>query len=71
MQPILQMMRRRRGKHEATGPCRHWRKTVATNSGLQFVFCHICKHVSVRYLHAVLEDDIELPEGEYSISKTG
>ena len=31
----------------------------AYNSGLQFVICRSCKHVSVRYLHAVLEDDID------------
>lgn len=64
-------MLRRRGKHEAGGSCRHWRKTVANNSGLQFVICRSCKQVSVKYLHAVLEDDIDLPDSDLYMSKAG
>jgi hypothetical protein len=58
------MRLRRQGKHEAASSCGHWRKTVATNSGLRFVICRSCKQVTVHYLHAVLEDDIVLPDGE-------
>jgi hypothetical protein len=69
--PIHPGMRRRPGKHVARTACRHWRKTVANNSGLQFVICRSCKQVSVRYLHAVLEDDIELPGDDLYISQAG
>lgn len=65
------MRLRRHGKHEAVTSCRHWRKTVANNAGLQFVICRSCRQVSVRYLHAVLEDDIDLPEADQRVSKIG
>jgi hypothetical protein len=65
------MRLRRTGKHEAVTACRHWRKTVATNAGLQFVYCRSCKQISVRYLHAVLEDDIDLPDGDLYLSQAG
>jgi hypothetical protein len=44
---------------------------VANNAGLQFVICRSCRQVSVRYLHAVLEDDIDLPEADQRVSKIG
>ena len=68
--PLL-MGRRRTGKHEASSSCRHWRKTVANNAGLQFVKCRSCRQVSARYLHAVLEDDIDLPDRDLYTSRAG
>lgn len=67
----LPMRRRRAGKHEAASSCRHWRKTVVNNAGLQFVFCRSCRQVGVRYLHAVLEDDIDLPDSHLYTSQAG
>ena len=44
---------------------------MVNNAGLQFVFCRSCRQVGVRYLHAVLEDDIDLPDSDLYTSQAG
>ncbi len=55
-------MRKQRGRHVAKAACRHRRTTRSPIAGLERVVCHSCGNVSLRYLHAVIEDDIVLPE---------
>ena len=54
-------MWKRQGKHLAPKTCRH-RKSKSASAGLERVVCDKCGHVSVRYLGAVIEDDIYIPD---------
>jgi hypothetical protein len=59
-------MRKQRGRHVAKAACRHRRTTKSPIAGLERVVCHSCGNVSLRrYLHAVIDDDIVLPETDH------
>ncbi len=51
-------MRKQRGRHLAKTACKHRRTTKLPIAGMERVVCHACGQITVRYLHAVLEDDI-------------
>jgi hypothetical protein len=59
------MWNHRRAKHLAKKTCGHT-KSVSAMAGLERVVCETCGHVSLRYLHAVIQDDIEVRERESS-----
>ena len=51
-------------RHLATDDCAHIHTTSYPNSGLERVVCRSCGNVSVRYLYAVIEYDIDPPDSE-------
>lgn len=58
------MWKQRSGRHAAKDECPHTTTRSSPNSGLEVTVCESCGHVSVRYLHAVIEDDTIVPEPE-------
>ena len=58
------MLKLRIRRRLATDDCAHIHTTSYPNSGLERVVCRSCGNVSVRYLYAVIEDDIDLPDSE-------
>ncbi len=54
------MWKHRNGRHRAKKICRHG-KTKTSSAGLELVVCETCGQISLRYLRAVIEDDIYIP----------
>lgn len=59
--------RRRRGKHLAKNICLHRHTTTAPNAGLEFTICKSCGQVSIKYISAILEDDIVIPDEDETV----
>ena len=60
------MWKRRTGKHLASNVCQHRKTTTSPNAGLEFTVCNSYGQITIRYLHAVMEDDIDLADAESS-----
>ena len=58
-------------RHLAADDCSHIDTTSYPNSGLERVVCRSCGNVSVRYLYAVIECDIDLPDSEPTSMEVG